>query len=342
METQLYYVRIEIVTVVSFFCVSPTDVFHSLNLYNSNSRLRDNSVLLDWSTTELGMRDSRLYEAIGKFFASQQDQETTALVAADHYLVAEDSQTIFRRLLRASFQKPRDLLTFVKIARAVSVKRLGRGGEIRFVSDIVRNPDFTKEYADYLLGEVRNYSAFYMEQEDFFLYIKFFQYLDGKPEFRFEDFSKAFDKFKDWIRGETVKATEYLRDPEALLQFFFDINVLGYREIVGDDAEKFFHFSFRERTLTNIAPKVKTSGILMINLGISKALDIGLRVQSSNSQSPGLSNPRKRHLFPKGNRGSQATGRQTGERSQPDVKVPANVPTKKVGHKRPYRGGSKK
>lgn len=318
------------------------DVFHSLNLYNSNSRLRDNSVLLDWSTTELGMRDSRLYEATGKFFASQQDQEISALVAADHYLVAEESQTIFRRLLRASFQKPRDLLTFIKIARAVSVKRLGRGSEVHFGSDIVRNPDFTKEYADYLLGEVRNYAAFYMEQNDFFLYIKFFQYLDGKREFKFDDFARAFDRFKDWIRGETVKATEYLRDPEALLQFFFDINVVGYREIVGDDAEKFFHFSFRERTLTNIAPKVKTSGILVINLGVSKALDIGLRVQGTNSQSQGPSNPRQRREVAEGMRGSQASNRHMGPRSHPAAKAPTSAPAKKVSSKRPRRGSPMK
>lgn len=236
------------------------------------------------------MRESRLYEATGKFFASQQQEETNDLAAADHYLAADESQSIFRRLLRSSFQKPRDLLTFVKIARNVSVKKLGHGNENRFSSDIVRNPDFTREYADYLLGEVRNYSAFYMEQEDFFLYIKFFQYLDGKPEFKFDDFSRAFERFKDWIRGETVKATEYLRDPEALLQFFYDINVIGYREMVGEDAEKFFHFSFRERTLTNIAPKVKVSGILMINLGVSKALDIGLRVRDIPNMGPAPQN----------------------------------------------------
>lgn len=32
------------------------DVFNRLNLYNSNSRLRDNSILLDWATTENGLR----------------------------------------------------------------------------------------------------------------------------------------------------------------------------------------------------------------------------------------------------------------------------------------------
>ena len=257
------------------------DVFNRLNLYNSNSRLRDNSVLLDWSTTEKSLRTSRLYEATGKFFSSQQPFANTSTDAANHYLNADDSDYIFRRLLRSTFQKPRDLLTFIRIARAVCVKRLGRGADTKFESEIVRHADYTKDYSDYLLGEVRDYSDFYMAQEDFFLYIKFFQYLDGKGEFTFQDFTSSYERFKNWAAGEKVQATEYLRDPEALLQFFFDVNVIGWRETMGEEHEKFTHFSFRERTLTNIAPKVKTTALLVVNPGVSKALDIGLHTQKS-------------------------------------------------------------
>lgn len=163
------------------------DVFNKLNLYNSNSRLRDAAVLLDWTTTEAAMRSSRLYEATGKFFSSQQTFEARPIDAADHYLASEEGDAIFRRLLRTSFQKPRDLLTFVRIARAVTAKRLGRGSDDRFQSSIVYNADYTKEYSDYLLGEVRDYSDFYMAQTDFFNYIKFFQYLDGRSEFTFDE-----------------------------------------------------------------------------------------------------------------------------------------------------------
>lgn len=264
------------------------DVFNRLNLYNSNSRLRDNSVLLDWSTTEKDLRTSRLYEATGKFFSSQQTFSSTSVEAADQYLNAEDSDSIFRRLLRSTFQKPRDLLTFIRIARSICVKRLGRGTDTKFESAIIRHPDYTKDYSDYLLGEVRDYSDFYMTQEDFFLYIKFFQYLDGKGEFTFQDFTLAYERFKNWVSGEKVQATEYLRDPEALLQFFFDVNVIGWRETMGEEHEKFTHFAFRERTLTNIAPKVKITALLVVNPGVSKALDIGLRTQQSpkTSQAP--------------------------------------------------------
>ncbi|WP_186020306.1 P-loop ATPase, Sll1717 family [Burkholderia gladioli] len=272
------------------------DVFNALNLYNSNSRLRDNSLLLDWSTTERELSESHLFKMTAKFFSRQQEFDANDRDAIDHYLAADGSHSIFKRLLRSSFQKPRDVLTFIKIARAISVRRLDRGNADHFSADIVRRPEFTREYSDYLLGEVRNYSAFYMGQDDFNLYIKFFQYLDGQGEFSYADFVKSFTKFKNWIRGERVRAVEYLRDAQALLQFFYDVNVIGYREALGEESENFVHFSYRERTLTNIAPKIKTAAVLMVNPGVSKALDIGLRLKPSTvSDAKLVAGRRRRH-----------------------------------------------
>lgn len=255
------------------------DVFHSLNLYNSNSRLRDNSVLLDWSTNEKDLKQSKLYEAADRYFSIQQDFEADTAAAADHYLSANSSNEIFRQFLRKSFQKPRDLLTLIRLTKDISVKRLRRGHENKIGADVIRDPSFTKEYADYMLGEVRNYAAFYMTPSDFNKYMKFFQYLDGKLEFNFSDFSTAFAKFKNWINGEQLTAVDYVRDAEALIQLFYDVNIVGYREEVGSEGERHYHFAFRERTLTNVAPQIKITANLIINPGLAKALDIGLRAK---------------------------------------------------------------
>lgn len=320
------------------------DVFHKLNLYNSNSRLRDNAVLLDWATTEAAMRSSRLYEATGKYFSSQQSFPSPPIEAADNYLSAHDDNFVFRRLLRTSFQKPRDILTFVRIARSICIKQLGRSASTSFESDTVRHPTYTKDFSDYLLGEVRDYSDFYMEQEDFFLYIKFFQYLDGKGEFSFEEFSRAYEKFKRWISGERVQATEYLRDAEALLQFFFDVNVIGYRESMGEEHEKFVHFSFRERTLTNIAPKVKTTALLVVNPGVAKALDIGLQAKATSGKQD--LPPRSLATRKRGKRGGQRHAKRPPElgatSSQPSAQrlggKPAQGPAKPIASsKKPRR-----
>ena len=74
-----------------------------------------------------------------------------------------------------------------------------------------------------------------MHQEDFNKYLKFFQYLDGKSRFGMDEFREAFKAFKAWAGGETFFATEYLRDAESLLQFLYDVNVIGYSEAVDKD-----------------------------------------------------------------------------------------------------------
>lgn len=264
------------------------DVFHALNLYNSNSRLQDNSVFLNWFTTEKEYRSSRLFEASGKYFSSQQGAPVSIEQAFDQYFQTAQSDQLFKRLLKISFQKPRDILTFIRIARNLQIKR-GQGNLAAFPPRIAHDAVFTNEYSDYLLGEVRNYSAFYMEHQDFAKYLKFFQYLDGKMEFNFSEFSKAFQLFIAWAKGETFHATDYLRDAEALLQFFYDVNLVGYNEQGEVVEEKFFHWSFRERSLNNLAPKVKTTGGLMINPGIAKAIDIGVRFKPRQ----GLNEPRR-------------------------------------------------
>lgn len=104
--------------------------------------------------------------------------------------------------------------------------------------------------------------------------LSFFQYLNGKPIFSVEEFQQAFIKFKDWADKENIQTSEYLKDHNSLLQFFFEVNIIGYKEVALDDGESFYHWAFKERTINNISPKVKSAAQLMINIGISKALDI--------------------------------------------------------------------
>lgn len=252
------------------------DVFHLLGLHNSNSRIQDNSVFLDWSTTETAAAESALFEVSGKYFASQQTFPAKPHDAWNKYLRDVDS---FKRLLRISFQKPRDILTLIKQLRLIHVRR-GRGSHDVFDPAIISDGEFTRKVADYLLGEVRDYVSFYMGPGDFAAYIKFFQYLNGRPTFTMDEFESAFDRFHAWLRGEPVKK-EFASDSESLLQFFYDVNVIGYREAAIDSSETFVHWSFRERSLNNLNPKVKSSGVLVVNPGIAKALEIGKAVAVS-------------------------------------------------------------
>jgi hypothetical protein len=270
------------------------DVFHSLNLYNSNSRLQDNCVFLDWSTTEREYTNSLIYEVSGQYFSAQQKFQVSPTEAWEHYyFVPNNPGHVFRRLLKLSFHKPRDILTYVRITKK-HISRSKDKDSNQFSANISNEAAVSREFSDYLLGEVKNYAAFYMHQDDFNKYLKFFQYLDGKPRLSMEQFREAFANFKGWAHGEKFHATEYLRDAESLLQLLYDVNVVGYSESVAGEGETFFHWSYRERSANNVAPKVKTTGTLMLNPGISKALDIGK--QMSNSNKGGVEAPRRAHF----------------------------------------------
>lgn len=258
------------------------DVFHALNLYNSNSRLQDNCVFLDWSTTEKEYKESHLFELCGRYFSAQQTFKATPEEAWENYYFTPNNRgQTFKRLLKTSFHKPRDILTYIKITKKYSI-RSRNDDRTQFHEAITTEPAISREFSDYLLGEVRNYAAFYMHSDDFPKYLKFFQFLNGQQRFSFEQFTKAFEKFKNWANGEKIHAIEYLRDPESLLQLLYDVNVIGYSEALEGVGEPFFHWSYRERSANNIAPQIKTTGALTINPGIAKALDIGKRFKDDS------------------------------------------------------------
>lgn len=256
------------------------DVFHAMNLYNSNSRLQDNCVFLNWFTTEREYMASKLFNASDKYFANQQTFKTESAESWNQYFTGKtERNNTFKNLLKTSFHKPRDILTFIKTVKRQHTE-LGKGNEISFQQEITDSQQIKREYADYLLGEVKNFASFYMSDSDFSSHLKFFQYLNGKPIFSVEEFQQAFIKFKDWADKENIQTSEYLKDHNSLLQFFFEVNIIGYKEVALDDGESFYHWAFKERTINNISPKVKSAAQLMINIGISKALDIGKETSS--------------------------------------------------------------
>jgi hypothetical protein len=278
------------------------DVFHALNIYNSNSRLQDNTIYLDWSTNEREYRNSNLYELSGRYFSMQNKEKPDYHSAWNHYYNDDSTDgNTFKKLLRTTFQKPRDILTFIKFSRDITIKNKA-GQSSAFSKDMLTSPTFTRKFSDYLLGETKNYAAFYMTQMDFQNCLKFFQHLNGSQKFSFSDFEAAFIEFKKWATGEKVTAQDYFRDPEALLQFFYDTNIIGYTEEIEEGGETFYHWSYRERSLNNIAPKIKSSGALFINPGISKALDIGKSFKKSSDKPSSTRSKTEKRYQPKRNK----------------------------------------
>lgn len=249
------------------------DVFDSLNLHNSNCKLTDNSVIFDWGSSRLGYKSSNLYKVSDKYFRSQNNDSHGW---EDYFgdLSLPNKNKSYRKLLRISYQRPRDVFSAIKILIDL-YKKDGRSAGDVFSGQDIHSPEFTKLYSQYLLGEVKNYSNYYISNAQFDILISFFQQFDGRNSFTEEEFEDAFKIFSEKL-GDDIKETPSItKDYGAFLQFWFDVNVIGYKERIAQEQNVFYHWSYRERNALNVMPRIKKGCTYIIHPGIAKAIDIG-------------------------------------------------------------------
>ena len=134
-----------------------------------------------------------------------------------------------------------------------------------------------------LLGEVKDHLSFYYRREDYEMFLKFFQYLNGRSRFSYEEYLNAFSAFDGFLERQSVERPRFCSSADEFLQFIYELNVVAY--VVDTDDKPFFGYCFRERTASNISPKVRTHVRYDVHYGLMKALDLGKRF---DTKGPGL------------------------------------------------------
>lgn len=261
------------------------DIFLSLGLQNTNNKLRDNAVLLDWRTSYSEYRTSNLFKLADRLFGAQQKIDLPVGAAWDHYFPYEvvnlqtqkKNDSPFIRVLRLSMWRPRDLVSMFAILQENHNSQENRREDVFTERDII-SPVFQRQYSDYLLGEVKDQLAFYYSLADYELFLKFFTFLGGKKLFDYEQFVEAYDELIAFTKANGRKIPQFFEAPDVFLQFIFELNVICYEEQTGDEYIK--RWSFRERTPANMSPKVKSHERYFIHDGLSKALNVGKPVVS--------------------------------------------------------------
>jgi hypothetical protein len=124
------------------------------------------------------------------------------------------------------------------------------------------------------LGEIKDYLAFYHSDNDYELFLKFFEFLNGRPNFNYTEFMTCYDQFATHIEKNNIEIPIFFESSDKFLQFLFDLNIICYIEDT-EDSEPHIHWSFRERTYSNINPKVKEGVRYGIHYGLLKAFNTG-------------------------------------------------------------------
>lgn len=259
------------------------DIFNSLNLQNMNSKVRDNSVILNWITNYGDYRTSPLFLMTDRLLAYQQDEDYPQGNVWDYYFPYDaknvkakvQSPSSFVQFLRYCLYRPRNILAILSIQKELFLEQGRKPDEVFRYEDFL-DPIFTKKYSDYVLGEVKDHISFYYDAGDYESLLKFFQYLEGKSMFSYKQFLDAFGKYIKFLQRNSFKIPRFCDTPDILLQFLYDLNILGFIVKTNDAKNPFFSWVNRERSPSNIAPKVRTNVDYEIHFGLMKALDLGM------------------------------------------------------------------
>ena len=260
------------------------DIFSNLGLQNQNNKIKDNSILLDWRTNYTEYEGSKLFLLADRMLSCQQDLYYQSGKCWEAYfpyspLVAGKREPSFIQFLRYSFYRPRDIITMLDLLKEFHTRN-PRNHPTRFTEADFTNTELQARYSDYLMGEIKDYLSFYFSDNDYELFRKYFDFLEGKKEFDYEYYNGAFELFEDYLNKNDIKRPKFFDSSDTFLQFLFDLNIICYIEET--HGKKFIRWCFRERNYSNLSPKVKSNCTYQIHYGLIKNLNLGAKTISRN------------------------------------------------------------
>jgi len=225
------------------------DIYMKMDLQNQGTKIFNNSVVLSWLTSYQKYRDSNLFLLADKVLSYQQSEEKEDGSYFDYYFpykirgqhgVYQDSA--FIDFLRYSFYRARDIITILSLLKNKTINTQ------TFTKD-----DFNSiliDFSQYLLMEIRDYFKFYYEEDDFNFLRNFLLLFHENVRFNLETFKL---KYEEYVIGKDIPSCA--QSAEGFLQFLFELNIVGYVNLHDDGSER-YHWSFRERSMSNPVPQI--------------------------------------------------------------------------------------
>jgi hypothetical protein len=257
------------------------DIFASIGLQNSTNKIRNNSVYLDWRTTYTEYPGSQLFLLADRLLSYQQEnnKELAIGTAFNYYFnwkskstsKEREYDTPFIEFLRLSYSRPRDIVTILNILQEIIVHRTIKTDKI--TKDIFDSNEFKNAFSEYLMGGIKDQLAFYYSNDDYELLLHFLSLFKGHSEFNFDFFVTSYHAFCDYVLEKAEELPEFIDSAEMFLQYLYDANIICYIDNTGNDM--IFRWCYRERSISNISPKVEFGKTYRFHYGLLKALNLG-------------------------------------------------------------------
>lgn len=233
------------------------DIFNTLNLQNATNKLADNSVFLEWRTTYVDYPTSTLFQVANKLLAYGQPEFKDRNCWEEYFNWKLDAtsrdreyDTAFMSFLRISLSRPRDIQRILKILQDL-MKRRNLGAQTTFDSQVYLSDEFQNIYSEYFLSSLKDQLSFYYTEEDYKFFTKFFDFFPH-AQFTYKEYLERYTEYTDYLLASATEIPEFVEAPKVFIQMLYDSNIIAAIEQDG----AYFHFSYREKSPTNISPEV--------------------------------------------------------------------------------------
>lgn len=133
--------------------------------------------------------------------------------------------------------------------------------------------EFKNSFSEYLMGGIKDQLAFYYTSEDYEMLLHFLSLFKGNAQFDYTFFKKAYEDFSNYVLEKANELPEFIDSPEMFLQFLYESNIICYKENEGYEPN--FRWCYRERSISNITPKVEFEKVYRFHYGLIRALNLG-------------------------------------------------------------------
>ncbi|WP_432845688.1 P-loop ATPase, Sll1717 family, partial [Treponema denticola] len=263
------------------------DIFNVLRLQNSANKMTDNSVFIDTRTTYQNYQNSELFKIADRLLSSQQDGSDKMQIgeAWFKYLPWHTNSTnrnreyddSFINILRKTYSRPRDLMVVLKIFKDTQEK-MGYGNRDVFLLDIFLSSEFQEQYSNYMLSTLRDQLSFFYTNDEFNMFIVFFEYLHGKWQFTYEYYKTIFERYVQENKEKLKNMHTVFSSEDGFLQLLYETNVICY--IDRSEKEPFYRFCYRQRSQAKMYPEIKKQKgqEYSVHYGLQKVLNLGSEI----------------------------------------------------------------
>lgn len=231
------------------------DLLWNVDTHNMSGKITNNSVSLDWHTTDENYKNSSIFLLADNYFNKQQIQERKVGESWEHYFpftIKKKTKDLdsFVQVLRYTQYKPRDVISILNTLINLEKENLSDEPNSSFGNKTLKSLDFRNKYQDYLKEQLKEHLSVYMSRNDFDVLNEFLSYLSTHKIKKNFNRSSFVEIYKMFCEKEPVPPA--IDNEDKILTLLYEAGVIGFHDLNNN-----WHWFSKEKSYSNQKPLIK-------------------------------------------------------------------------------------